>query len=568
MKTEVISAQSLYLRIYEYAIDIVEKKIPACKKHRRACELFLRDLNFIRNEEFEYYFDIEELYRFYKWSSMFKHTKGLLAGQKIELVDFQLFVVTNIFCWKRKDNDRRKIKKVYIQLARKNAKSQLLAIICSYECFLSKEQQEVYIAGWGRDQSSLVYNEVLSQISVVDMLKGKFTDSYGKITHIKSGSIIKPLSKEARKTGDGTNPGVSVVDEYHAHDTSEIYDVLISGMVARPEGLMVVITTAGFDLSKPCFTEYQYVSKILDPNLPIENEEYFVMICELDEGDDIKDERNWVKANPIVANYEEGLNFLRSELQIALDVPEKMRNFLTKNMNIWVDMKDSGYMDMSKWNDCSEESLNLSDFEGHEAILGIDLSAKIDLTSLGIIIKTDKYNVFSHSFMPEESLREKVKKDKVRYDLWHEQGYITTTPGSVVDYNFIKTYIKNLEEQYGIIIKEICYDPWNASQFAQDMEAEGYAMVEIRQGIGTLGEPTKNFREEVYSKNVAHDNNPVLCWAIGNAITKEDHNENIMLDKAKSIERIDPIASLINAHVRAMVLIMSEPVVEVWNFND
>ncbi|MDM5270533.1 terminase large subunit [Bacillus wiedmannii] len=566
MKNENVSAQSLYLRIYQYAIDIVDKKVPACKKHIRACELFLRDLNLIQDDGFEYYFDIEELYRFYKWSSMFKHTKGVLAGQKIELVDFQLFVVANIFCWKRKDNDRRKVKKVYIQLARKNAKSQLLAIICSYECFLSKEQQEVYIAGWGRDQSSLVYNEVLSQIAVVDMLKGKFTDSYGKITHIKSGSIIKPLSKEARKTGDGTNPGVSVIDEYHAHDTSEIYDVLISGMVARPEGLMVVITTAGFDLSKPCFTEYQYVSKILDPNLPVENEEYFVMICELDEGDDIKDERNWVKANPIVANYEEGLKFLRSELQIALDVPEKMRNFLTKNMNIWVDMKDCGYMDMSKWNDCGDDNLQLKDFEGHEAILGIDLSAKIDLTSLGIIIKADKYNVFSHSFMPEDSMREKVKKDKVRYDLWHEQEYITTTPGSVVDYNFIKTYIKNLEEQYGIIVKEICYDPWNASQFAQDMEAEGYVMVEIRQGIGTLGEPTKNFREEVYSKNVVHDKNPVLDWAIGNAITKEDHNGNIMLDKAKSIERIDPIASMINAHVRAMLLTKSDSVIEVWNF--
>ncbi|MEH6848572.1 terminase large subunit [Bacillus pseudomycoides] len=566
MKKEEISTQSLFLRIYEYAINIVEKKIPACKKHIRACERFLHDLNLIQNDDYEYYFDIEELYRFYKWSSMFKHTKGVLAGQHIELVVFQIFVVANIFCWKRKDNNRRKIKKVYIQLARKNAKSQLLAIICSYECFLSKEQQEVYIAGWGRDQSSLVYNEVLSQISVVDMLKGKFTDSYGKITHIKSGSIIKPLSKEARKTGDGTNPGVSVIDEYHAHDTSEIYDVLISGMVARPEGLMVVITTAGFDLSKPCFTEYQYVSKILDPDLPVENEEYFVMICELDEGDDIKDETNWIKANPIVASYEEGINFLRSELQIALDVPEKMRNFLTKNMNIWVDMKDSGYMDMSKWNDCGDENLKIEDFEGQEAILGIDLSAKIDLTSLGIIIKTDKYNVFSHSFMPEDSLREKVKKDKVRYDLWNEQGFITTTPGSVVDYNFIKSYIKNLEKQYGIIIKEICYDPWNASQFAQDMESEGYTMIEIRQGIGTLGEPTKNFREEVYSKNVVHSKNPVLDWATGNTITKEDHNGNIMLDKAKSIERIDPIASMINAHVRAMLLVNSDTIVEVWSF--
>ncbi|KNF06997.1 phage terminase-like protein, large subunit, partial [Gottschalkia purinilytica] len=333
MNKEKVSAQALQNTVTQYALDVVNGKIKACKKHIRVCGVFLRDLRLMHKDKFKYYFDIDELYRFYKWSGMFKHTKGVLAGQQIELVPFQLFIIANIFCWKRKDNDRRKIRKVYIQLARKNAKSQLLALICSYECFLSKEQQEVYIAGWGRDQSTLVYNEVLSQINAVDMLKGKFTDSYGKITHLKSGSIIKPLSKEARKVGDGTNPGVAVLDEFHCHDTSEIYDVLVSGMVARPEPLIVIITTSGFDTSKPCFKEYEYVSKLLDPNSPVENEEYFAMICELDKEDDIKDESNWIKSNPIVATYKEGIEFLRSELHQALDYPEKMRNFLTKNMN-------------------------------------------------------------------------------------------------------------------------------------------------------------------------------------------------------------------------------------------
>jgi phage terminase large subunit-like protein len=562
------TAEELFERVYNYAVDIVDGKIIACKKHIAACNRFLNDLTKISQEDYPFYFDISELEDFYVWAKMFKHTKGTLAGQYIELTDFQLFVCGNIFCWKLKEDDSRRFRKSYIQLARKNAKSQLLAIIATYSTFLSGEVEECYIAGWGRDQSDKVYSEINLQLSPVELFKGKYSDSYGKIKHLKTGSIIQPLSKEARKSGDGSNPSLGILDEYHCHETSEIYDVLDSGMISRKNPLLVIITTAGFNKAAPCFSEYQYVSKIIDEEYKTQNERYFVMICELDKDDDIKDKRNWIKANPIVCTYKEGINSIELKLEEALEDPKKMRSFLTKNMNIWVDMKDNGYMDMAKWNKCGDDSLNLKDFEGHEAVLGIDLSAKIDLTSLGIIIKADKYNVFSHSFMPEDTMMEKVKKDKTRYDLWNEQGYITTTPGSVVDYNYIKKYIKNLEKEYGIVIKEICYDPWNASQFSQDMEAEGYVMVEIRQGIGTLGEPTKNFREEVYSKNVVHDNNPVLGWAVGNSVTKEDHNENIMLDKSKSIERIDPIASLMNAHVRSMILTTSEPVVEVWNFND
>lgn len=542
----------LIARIVQYAEDIVDERITACKKHKQACERFLNEIELIPNDDYPYYFDGDELYRFYRWARMFKHTKGILAGQPIELTDFQLFVVGNIFCWKRKENHLRRFRKAYIQLARKNAKSQLLALIASYECFLSPEQSEVYIAGWGREQSSIVYNEVLSQIQSCSLLNGKYTDSYGRIRHKKSGSIIQPLSKEARKTGDGKNPSLAVIDEYHVHETSEIYDVLVSGMVARQNPLIVVITTAGFNLDSPCYTEYQYVSKVLDPDSPIENDEYFVMICELDKDDDIKDERNWIKANPIVATYEEGMNFLRSELQTALDVPEKMRSFLTKNMNIWVDQKDNGYIPLDKWRACAASKK--IDLDVRECYIGVDLSKKIDLTSIsGIVPLGDgRFYVWSHSFIPEDTLAEKRRTDKVPYDLWVEQGWITVTPGAVVDYHFIQSYIKKLADDKLWDIKEICYDPYNATHFAQEMEAEGYTMVEIRQGIRTLSEPTKFFRELVFSGKIVHDDNPVLNWAVGNAVVRQDHNENIMLDKDKSTDRIDPLAAVINAMTRAM----------------
>ncbi|EKS4344841.1 terminase large subunit [Clostridium botulinum] len=545
-----------YTIIYRYACDIVDGKIKACKKHIQACKRFLNDLDKSQNEDYPYFFDYEELYKFYKWAGLFKHRAGVLKGKKIDLVPFQLFIVGNLFCWKHKDTGLRRFRKAYIQIARKNAKSQLLGIIASYECFLSEEQAEVYLAGWDKEQSSIVYREIKYQIESAELLKGKYTDSYGKITHLKSGSFIKPLSREAKNTGDGTNPSLGIVDEYHAHKTSEIYDVILSGMVAREQPLMVIITTAGFDLSRPCFKEYQYVSKILDPNNPTENEEYFVMICELDIEDDIKDESNWIKANPIVATYENGLNYLRGELKAALDAPEKMRNFLTKNMNKWVDMKESGYMNMQKWAECENNKLTFADFEGEECVGGLDLSTKLDLTSIAFEFKrNDKYYPFQHSFMPDETYQKRVREGKYRFDLWKEQKLLTVTPGAVIDYAFVKQWIQEQEKKYNLKIKEIGYDPYNATQFVQEMEQEGYVMVEVRQGSFTLNEPTKDFRDQVYDKKLEHSGDGLLTWAIGNAVTKQNAQEFIMLDKAKSSEKIDPAAAVINAHVRGMVVL-------------
>ncbi|KNF06973.1 phage terminase-like protein, large subunit, partial [Gottschalkia purinilytica] len=251
----------------------------------------------------------------------------------------------------------------------------------------------------------------------------------------------------------------------------------------------------------------------------------------------------------------------------ALDYPEKMRNFLTKNMNRWVDMRDGGYMDMSKWREAGEE-YNFENLEGEECIVGMDLSTKLDLTSVGFEFKVDnQYKILSHSFIPEETYNQKLREGKLPWSYWVEKGWLTVTPGSVIDYSYIKKYIKEKEEKYGITVKEVCYDPWNATQFAQDMSLEGYTMIEIRQGIKTLSEPCNNFREEVYSGNLKHNNNDLLTWAVGNSVVKQDANQNIMLDKSKSAEKIDPIASIINAHVRARTELESYgELVDVWSF--
>ena len=210
-------------------------------------------------------------------------------------------------------------------------------------------------------------------------------------------------------------------------------------------------------------------------------------------------------------------------------------------------------MDLSKWA-LAKREYTLDNFKGKSCNVGVDLSAKLDLTSVGFEIKKIEngvpcYYTHSHSFMPEETYKARMKEGKIKFDLWRDNGWLTVTPGAVVDYEFVKKYIKDTEREFDLVIKDIGYDPWNASQFANDMSVDGYNMVEIRQGLRTLGEPIKSFREETYKGNLYHNDNPLLTWACGNAVTKQDANGNFLLDKSKSGDKIDPLAALINAHV-------------------
>ena len=338
--------------------------------------------------------------------------------------------------------------------------------------------------------------------------------------------------------------------------TSEIYDVLNSGTKARNQPLAVVITTAGFNMSAPCYRMYQYVSKIIDPNVEsVNNESYFVLICELEKDDDIKDENNWIKANPIVATTKNGMNGIREDLSIALDAPENMRSFLTKNMNMWVDMKEDGYLDMSKWRE-SEEDVTLFDFIHCDCVLGIDLSNKLDLTSVAFeFYKDDKYYIFQHSWIPQENYEKRMREGKYRFDMWVEEGNLSIIPGASVDYNAVRNYIKQIEEDYGLNIIECVYDPWNASQFVQNMYEEGYIMVEMRQGALTMNEPTKDFRERIYNKELIHSKDGLLTWAASNAVAVQNSSEYTKIDKKMSNDKIDPIVACICAHYRGMKIL-------------
>lgn len=558
---------TLLEELIQYSRNCIKDTAHVCQKHRWACERFLRDVQHAKTKEFPYVFDEEKAQRFFNWAHLHRHTKGVLAGEPIDFAPIQRFIFGNVYGWAHQDTGLRRFRRAYWQVARKNAKSQSLAIVGDYELMaLGEPMSEVYIGATKTLQAKIIYNEVVAMLKRCPLLTGKWHESYGVVKHPKSDSILRALSKDDGKTGDGLNPQCGLIDEYHAHPTDEILEVINTGMVARRQPLLFIITTAGNNFGGPCYrVEYPLVEKILNPAIDFDVVDYFCMVNELDRDDEgnlidnVKNEDCWVKANPIAAAYPEGLANIRSKLDSAIESPEKMESFLTKNMDLWVNQSAMSYIDMAKWKERGAITELPVDPYGYDVYVGVDLSRRIDLTAAALVMPLDddgttKYLVRAHGFIPEETIAAHEKTDKIPYRAWVRAGYLTITPGDVVDYRFISTWIQEQVDTLGVNLREVCYDPYNATHFAQELDAQGIMTVEVRQGMRTLSEPTKAFREEAYRDNILHEPNPLLDWAISNAVTKRDHNENIMLDKEKSTNRIDPIAAVINAFSRAHVM--------------
>ncbi|HEY8804321.1 MAG TPA: terminase TerL endonuclease subunit [Clostridium sp.] len=537
-----------------YCNDRITGKEIACIKDIQACKRFIRDVKNQNTKEFPYEWIEDNALKIVEWFALLRHSKGVLEKQPIILTTWQKFCICNIYGWYHVDTGYRRFKKAFIEVARKNAKSQMMGGVALYELSaFGVNAAECFCLGTKMKQSRIVFSEAKLMLKN-SPLKSKFKIARDSIKHVKSDSVLVPVSKEEGKNGDGTNPSYACIDEYKDHPTDEMYSVMVTGMKARPEPLLMIITTAGRNLSFPCYTqEYKYCSNIL--NEAMNNDTYFVNIMELDKEDKINDEENWKKANPVVMTYDVGINSMKDDYKIARDIPEKMTDFMTKNLNIWVQQSENGYMNMEKWTNCGASEDNpFPNVSGLLVRNGIDLSAVLDLTSVSfeIDLPTGKKAVLSHSFIPEDTLTAKMQTDKVPYDLWVRDGWITMTPGASVDYNYVLQYIDETYKKHNWTKGEACYDRYLATWLRYELEQREYIPIDIPQGIPTLGEPTKDFRVKVYQGNVIHDNNPVLTWAVGNAVTREDHNGNIMLDKGKATQRIDPIASLLNAHVRGI----------------
>lgn len=551
--------------ITAYARDCIEGRIPAGQKHKWACERLLRDLDRVGSEDFPYIWDEERAQLIVDWFSLLKHSKGELAGTPIILTPWQRFRACQLYGWRHKDTGRKRFKQSFTEVGRKNAKSQMEAGEAlneiSEQATRNSEVYEVYTAGVKRDQSKIVFSEC-DLMTRGTLIRSRFRFKRDEIVHIKTGSFIKALSKEDGKKGDGTNPAMLVIDEYHQHPDTDFYDLGLGASVK--ERMLTIITTAGKDLNYPCYTqEYEYCSKILDPSVDVENEEYFIDICEADRDDDPGALETWQKANPIRAFYPEGVEAIRSAYEIAREIPEKMVAFQTKVLNVWVAAKQNGYMDMQKWKACEVERFPI-DLKGRPVYVGFDMSSKIDLTSVSFIVpyqsdaldetgkQITKFLLWSHSFIPtREALREHVLKDRAPYDSWEQRGFLSVTDTPIVHQGAVMQYVKSEIEKYGLDVQCLCFDPANASKIMMDLSEEGYTVEEVYQSHRSLNESTQSFREQVYAGNVLYTPNPLLNFAMANAVVRQNGGL-IKIDKDATTQRVDPVDATLGAFKLAL----------------
>jgi len=549
-----------------YAHDCLEGKIPSGQKHKWACQRLLNDIDRIGSDDFPYVWDEERAEKIVRWFALLHHSKGELAGTPIILTSWQKFRECQIYGWRHKDTGYKRFKKSFTEVGRKNAKSQMEAGEAlneiSEQATRNGEVYEIYTAGTKRDQSKIVFNEC-DLMTRGTLIRSKFNFKRDQIDHIKTGSFIKALSKEDGKTGDGTNPAQLILDEYHQHPTTDFYDLGLGSNTKEP--MLTIITTAGKDLTYPCYTqEYDYCSKILNPDIDVQNDEYFVDICEADPGDDPGALETWQKANPIRAFFPEGIKKISEDYEVAKQIPEKMVAFMTKVLNVWVASKNNGYMDMKKWKLCEVKELPIS-LKKMPVYVGFDMSSKIDLSSVAFIVPFTaagemddmghpivKYILWTHSFIPTwEKLREHVIRDKVPYDAWERLGYLTVTETPIVHQGAIMKYVLDECKKYDLDIQCLCFDPANASKLMMDLSDEGYTVEEVFQSHKSLNESTQGFREQVYAGNIIYLHNPLLNYAMSNAVVRTN-NGLIKIDKDATTKRIDPIDATLAAYKLAL----------------
>lgn len=478
-----------------------------------------------------------------------RHVKGKWAGVPFELMDWQRDkIIRPLFGWKRMDGTR-KYRVAYIEIPRKNGKSTLAAGIALYLLTADGEPgSEVYSAAADREQAAIVFETAKAMVEASPALRKRAQIYKRSIVVPKTRSSYKVLSADA-PTKHGLNAHGIIFDELHAQPNRELWDVLTTSTGAREQPLVVAITTAGYDRNSICWEQHDYARKVLDGI--IDDPSFFAYIAAANEDDDWTDPKVWAKANPGLG-VSVKQEYLEQECKRAKEVPAYQNTFRRLHLNQWT-QQETRWMDMTAW-DASAGLLRDHELPGRIAYGGLDLSSTTDISAFVLVFPPDEsgggYRVLPTFWMPEDTMREHQKRDRVPYDVWVREGWIKTTPGNVINYGFIRREINRLANIYNIA--EIGADPWNATQLLVDLEGDGFTIVAIRQGFASMSAPTKELMNLVLAKKLIHGGNPVLRWMADNLVVKTDPAGNIKPDKAKSTQRIDGIVALIMALDRAV----------------
>lgn len=480
-----------------------------------------------------------------------KHTKGEFYKQPFELIDWQEQIIRDIFGILKPDGYRQ-FTTAYIEVPKKCGKSELAAAIALYMlCGDGEQRAEVYGCAADRDQSSLVFDVACDMVQLCKPLEKRcdIRPSRKTITYVPTNSTYKALSADVAGKS-GVNVSALVFDELWVQKDRKFFDMMTKGTSdARKNPLHFIITTAGQDTNSICYEMHQKAVDILegrkfDPT-------FYPVIFGAKEDEDWTDPKVWERANPSLG-ITIGIDKVAAACESAKQNPGEENAFRQLRLNQWV-KQSVRWMPMDKWDKCKVE-FDESKLEGRVCYAGLDLSSTTDITALVLVFppldEEDKFYVLPYFWVPEDTVDLRVRRDHVPYDTWEKQGFIYTTEGNVIHYNYIEQFIEELGERFNI--REIAYDRWGATQLSQDLENMGFTVIPFGQGFASMSPPTKELMKLVLEEKVAHNGHPVLRWMMDNIFIRTDPAGNIKADKAKSTEKIDGAVAMIMGLDRAI----------------
>lgn len=540
---------------FQYANDVRNGKIVVGKRVKQAVDRFYTWLENAEKDGF--ILDHEKGMRILSFFPTFlNHTIGKLAGKPFILAPFQQFTMYNVFGWINAETGFRRINTVYDKRAKKNGKTAEMAGLALYALSFDLEMEaQVYVGATKEEQARICWKQakmyIESPVANPALRKMGFYCLQKIIGFKSTGSTMMPLGGDS-KTQDGINCHVGIIDEYHAHKDDSVKENLESSTVQRAQPLIYQITTAGANVQSACKNYEDSVIEVLEGrNI---DHSLWIMIHDIDQEDletpeSWENKDLWIKANPLLGNGL-ALEGIEKEFVKALNQPSKIRNFKTKNLNMWVDQQFSWIFN-EDWMKNKVDKIPMEKFIKYGAYAGLDLSTTTDLSAYAILSEPDELGeryLKIWLFCPKDTIEKRSKEDRVPYQYWADQGYIIATPGNVIDYFVIADIIKSTYNEHKVIRLE--YDRYNATQLIQELQESGLNVSEFSQAIGTISAPTKEFEKLVYSGKIKHDGNPALAWMLASCVIYADANDNLKVHKGRSGangRRVDGIIATINA---------------------
>ena len=523
--------------VRDYARAVVSGKILAGRLVRQACQRHLDDLAHGKERGLEWRLD--EAQRVIDLIARFR----LPSGEAFILQPAQAFIVGSLFGWF--EGSARRFRTAYVEMGKGNGKTPLAAAIGIVGLVADGRQAaEIYTAGVTRDQAQYLWADARRMVEASDTLKGLIEVGAHNLVAPSTDSYMRPVSSEARSL-DQKRVHMALIDEIHEHETALVVEKMRAGTKGDETALVFEITNSGYDRHSICWQHHQYSRQVLDGTVP--NDSWFAYIAAIDDGDDYTDERVWPKANPLL-DVSVTRRYLREQVQEARDMPPKAALVQRLNFCIWNEAS-VGAIEMTKWD--AEPCQRPGEFPaGAECYGGLDMSTTTDL-SAWILLREDEYgdlHVRARFWCPQEGIALRSRRDHVPYELWAREGWITPTPGNVVDYDRVREDI--LADAEELEVREAGYDRWNTTQLVTQLMNDGATMVPVGQGYASLSAPTKEWLGKIASGKVRHGGNPVLRWMAANLVAEQDPAGNLKPSKAKSTERIDGQAAAVIAMSR------------------